>query len=107
MLFIAFSLVWFTKLKGRGIFTFFITFFLEDQTNFLVSFTSELFLNILSKKPHLLSETQLIPAKILFFYMIRYISGAWPAYRPVGPGLQQFLVWSLQACNKLCIFVVH
>ena len=61
--------------------------------NFLVSCTSELFLNILSKKPHLVfSETQLIPAKILFFYMRRYISGAWPAYRLVGPGLQQFLV---------------
>ena len=27
--------------------------------------------------------------------MRRYISGAWPVYRPVGPGLQQFLVWSL------------
>ena len=60
--------------------------------NFLVSCTSELFLNILFK-PHLVfSETQLIPANILFFYMRRYISGAWPAYRPVGPGLQQFLV---------------
>ena len=61
--------------------------------NFLVSCISELFLNILSKKPHLLfSETQLIPAQILFFCMRRYISGAWPAYRPVGLGLQQFLV---------------
>ena len=59
--------------------------------NFLVSCTSELFLNILSKKPHLVfSETQLIPANILFFYVRRYISGAWPAYRLVGPGLNNF-----------------
>ena len=48
--------MWFTKLKGRGIFTFFITFFLEDQTNFLVSCTSELLLNVVSKKASLIIQ---------------------------------------------------